>query len=138
MKTRILLAGALVALGLVAMADTTWVNNDVQTRGPSTLQNAATTGNGTVLKVNGTTKETAIYVTWSAHTTGGVVTLEASDDAAYAGTWAPLATVTWAAASTKILVMVTGSVQNIRARISSNVTNDGTAGTVTVTAYGTN
>jgi hypothetical protein len=73
----------------------------------------------------------ASYIThsvkWGAGTTAGVVVIEAADAADYTGTWSPLATITWAAASTTETVVLAGAYKAIRHRISTAVAN----GTVT-------
>lgn len=93
-----------------------------------TLQNAQTTGNGTVVGAGymGQCRESAIYVVWGAGTNAGVFTIESAHDNTYTGTWAPLATVTWSAASKQDIVQITGVHMALRARISTTVTG-GTA-----------
>lgn len=132
---KFILAIALLTLvALPVLSDTTWpTNQQVQRNGPTVLQSAATTGNGTVLDMNNVAKESIFVVTWGAGTSAGVITLEMSDDATYTGTWAPMAVVTWVSASTKIGVSVTGSLRYVRARISTTVVG----GTVGVTVSGT-
>lgn len=67
-------------------------------------------------------RETAIYVSWSAGVTSGVVTIETADNSAYTGTWAPLATVTFAGtAPNEQIVQITGVHLAVRCRISTVV-----------------
>jgi hypothetical protein len=98
----------------------------------TTIQNAQTTGNGTVIGPGymPRCRESAIYIQWSAGTGAGGVTVETAHDPNYTGTWAPLATVAWAAASKEDVVQVTGIHAALRARISTTVTG----GTVSVFA----
>lgn len=75
----------------------------------------------------------AFHVKWGTGVTAGVVKIEAADDAAYTGTWANLATVTFAGtAPNQDVVQVSGTGAAMRARISTAVSN----GTVTVVAVG--
>lgn len=66
-------------------------------------------------------RETAVYVEWSAGTTAGAVKVESASDAAFAGSWAPLATVTWSAASKEDIVQITGVHLHLRTRISTAI-----------------
>lgn len=74
-------------------------------------------------------RESVIYVKWSAGVGAGAVTIESSDDSAYSGTWAPLATVTQTGASREDIVQITGIHLNLRSRISTLVTG-GTVSTI--------
>jgi len=73
-----------------------------------TLQNAQTTGNGTVAGASymSQCRESAIYVAWSTTTTGGRTDDRIGHDASYTGTWAPLTTVTWTAANKEDIVQI--------------------------------
>lgn len=98
----------------------------------TTLLSGVTTGSSTALGT-GTMpncRETAVYVVWGAGTNAGVVTIESSYDSAYTGTWASLATSTWASASKQDIVQITGIHGALRARVSTTVTG----GTVSVFA----
>ncbi len=95
------------------------------------LLNAVTTGSGSIgVGFMPRCRETAVYVQWSAGTSAGAVTIESAHDASYSGTWAPLGTVTWTAASKEDLLQITGIHLAIRARVSTTVTG----GTVSVWA----
>ncbi|MBI4916883.1 MAG: hypothetical protein HY825_13630 [Acidobacteria bacterium] len=96
------------------------------------LQAAAATGNGNTWNTRGAINDNLVFVAWSAGCSAGVVTIETAETAAYAGTWAPLTTVSWSAASKTDVVQIIGPIGVIRARISTAVVG----GTVTVTAYG--
>lgn len=73
-------------------------------------------------------QETAIYVEWGTGVTAGAVIIESAFTATYAGTWAPLVTVTFAATAPKVdIVQITGVHGTLRTRISTTVAN----GTVT-------
>lgn len=74
-------------------------------------------------------RESVIYVKWSAGVGAGAVTIESSDDSAYAGTWAPLTVVTQSGASREDIVQITGIHLNLRSRISTLVTG-GTVSTI--------
>lgn len=74
--------------------------------------------------------EYGIYVEFDGTAAAGTVLVETASDVTYAGTWAVLATVNWAAASKSHYVALTNAVRALRVRISSAVTS----GTVTVTA----
>jgi hypothetical protein len=91
-----------------------------------TLLYQATTGSGTV-QLFGQVREVAIYVTWSSGVTAGQVVIETADTEAYAGTWAPLATLSFGE-NKQDIVQMTGAFRAIRARISTDVVG----GTVTV------
>lgn len=79
---------------------------------------------------SGTYTEAAFYVAFNGTAAAGAVVIETAHDPNYAGTWANLATVTFAAASRVHHVAVTGVFRALRARISSAVTS----GTVDVYA----
>ena len=98
---------------------------------PIVLQDAATTGDGDVLHVNGKTKEVSVYVDWGAGVGAGQVIVESASSPSYAGTWAPIATLNYLV-NAEHLVQITGYLIALRARISSDITG----GTVTVTAGG--
>jgi hypothetical protein len=69
----------------------------------------------------GECREFAVYIIWGAGTSAGVITLESATTAEYTGTWAPVTTVTWSAASKQDLISLTGLHMNLRARISTPV-----------------
>lgn len=101
---------------------------------PVALQSAATTGNGIPVAIPPSFLHHTVTVKGSAGVDAGAIQIEASDDADYAGTWAPIGggPVT-VVASSEIQVTFEGLYQFIRARISTNVTG----GTATVTYTGT-
>lgn len=63
------------------------------------------------------------YVVFDATSAAGTVLIEACHDYTYSGTWATLATVTWAANTSVKIATVTGNYQAMRARVSSAVTS---------------
>lgn len=63
-----------------------------------------------------------VYVNWGAGTGAGSVIVESANASTYAGTWVPVATVAWSAASKADLVALTGVHGAIRTRISVTVT----------------
>ena len=91
---------------------------------------AVATGSGTLLGTGTMSqcRETAVFIQWSLTSTAGVVKVESAHDAAYTGTWATLATVTWAAANKEDLVQITGTHGALRTRISTTIA-DGTVST---------
>lgn len=72
--------------------------------------------------------EFGIYTQFSAGAAAGTVLIETAPNENYAGTWATLATINWAAASKCHFTGITDALGALRARISSAVTS----GTVTV------
>lgn len=99
---------------------------------PVQLMTAAATGTGTAIGPGTMTqcRETAFYVVWSSGTGAGVVVIETAHTSTFAGTWAPLATVSWSTANKQDVVQITGAHAAIRPRISTTVTG----GTVDVYA----
>jgi hypothetical protein len=73
------------------------------------------------------------HVSWSAGVVSGVVEIECADDADYAGTWAPMATVTFSGSAPKQdYVYTPGRPRAIRHRISTVIGG----GTVTTRLVG--
>jgi hypothetical protein len=67
-------------------------------------------------------QRTTHYVSWGTGVTAGVVEIETADDPSYTGTWAPIATVTYASgAPRQSYVYVEGSYEAFRHRISTAV-----------------
>lgn len=91
------------------------------------LQDAQSTGDGASVDLQCRNREAVVYVRWSAGTSAGAVTVETASDPAYAGAWASLAVVAWAAADREDVVQVTGALRAVRTRISTAVVG----GTVT-------
>lgn len=105
-----------------------------QNRLAVTLQNAATTGNGTVVRLDapgGVVMDFVIFVDWASGTTAGVITIEEAHDSGYSGTWSSLTTATFLADATEG-IHLTGVYRHLRARISTTVVD----GTVTVRLLG--
>lgn len=93
------------------------------------LQSAATTGNGTAIDSAGQCKEHTVEIQWATSTSAGAITVETAPSKSYAGTWTPVAVVTYTSGSPKTeSVQWTGYEGAIRARISTTVSG----GTVTV------
>lgn len=69
--------------------------------------------------------EIGIDIVFSAGCDAGVVVVECAHDASYAGTWANLATINWAAASRAHHAAITGVFRALRIRISTAI-NGGT------------
>lgn len=74
-------------------------------------------------------RESAIYIQWGAGTSSGGVTIESAHSESYTGTWAPLVTKAWAAASSEDIVQITGIHGAIRTRISTVIGGGGTINT---------
>ena len=73
-------------------------------------------------EVSGSKAEgTLIVVTFGAGTASGVVLIEGAADPLFAGTWATLATITWAAASRAHETFISGSYLARRVRISTAI-----------------
>lgn len=133
-----LLDGALVCafvlgVALASLWPTPRLHATETTRVTMTLLNAASaaqaTGTIAGASIMPACRETVIYLNWSAGVNAGAVTVESSENSAYAGTWAPLQTVTQTGASREDIVQITGIHLNLRTRVSTLVTG----GTVTTT-----
>lgn len=98
---------------------------------PVTLQDAATTGNGSVVAVAPNARQHKVTITGSAGVGAGKIQIESAPTYDYAGTWNPIAggPITVVVSAT-IEVNFDGIYQFIRTRVSTDVTG----GTVT-TAY---
>ena len=93
------------------------------------FQDAATsTGAGNELDLQGLACDVNIDIDFSSGSAAGTIKIEESNTTGYAGTWATLATITWAAASTKQNFKAYGTFKILRCRISSAITG----GTVTI------
>lgn len=77
-------------------------------------------------------RELRFYATYGPGTSAGVVTIEGSPDAAFAGVWAALGTIPWVAASKVETLRVEGVHLHVRARISTAIVG----GSVSVDAVG--
>jgi len=62
-----------------------------------------------------------LIITFGAGTSAGSFVLEESDDPLFAGTWALLETVAWAAVSSKVIKKVVGPFKYLRVRASVGV-----------------
>ena len=94
------------------------------------LQDAATTGNGTVFNCGGISDQHTLYVQWAADVTAGVVTFETARLKGYTGTWASLLTANYNAGATDVYTF-DAPLHYVRARISTEVSG-GDAPSVTV------
>lgn len=77
--------------------------------------------------------EYTFHVLFGAGTGAGAIKVETSHDPAFTGTWATIATVTWATANTAHYVSLTGVFRAIRLRFSVDVTG-GTASAWVITS----
>lgn len=77
-------------------------------------------------------KEFGIYIEFNSSAAAGTVLVETASNASYAGTWAVLGTVNWAAGSKCHFVGITDAIAALRIRVSSAITS----GSATVTVVG--
>lgn len=94
------------------------------------LQDAATTGNGKTLQLNGRGREVTFYIYGTGTITTGAVQCEHAHDETYTGTWAAIGSAQTVLSGSVLAVSTTGCKGAVRARISTNVT--GAGGSVTV------
>lgn len=90
------------------------------------LQDAATTGNGTAVQLDGTGRELVVYIYGAGTIAGGAVQLEEAHDKNYTGTWAAIGAAVTVVDATVKTTRLTGCVGAIRARVSTNITGGGT------------
>lgn len=106
---------------------------------PIKLLSAVTaTGNGGVLQVRGQVARVTIVLQSSGTTSGGTVSIEESftdTEVQYAGTWSVIQSVSASdfTGTAQKVIHVTGSVWDLRVRISGTITG---GGSVTAWAYG--
>lgn len=98
---------------------------------PVTLQDAATTGNGTVIAIPDSFRNHKLTIKGVATVSAGAIQPETANAPDYSGTWAqvgggPITVVSGA----EIVYTWTGLIQFLRARISTTITGSG--GSVTV------
>ncbi len=101
---------------------------------PVKMQDATTTGNGTVLALPPSFRNHNFIITGAGTVTTGTVQIETSNDPADSGTWAAIGALTTILSATDLLIQATGIFNFVRARIVTNVT--GAGGSVTVTYEG--
>ena len=90
------------------------------------LWSAQTTQNITAYfpaSMNGQYLEFTVYVDFNHDSAAGVVTIETASRADYAGTWASIGAITWAAIDKQHYISVAGTFKAVRARISTAVTS---------------
>ncbi len=92
------------------------------------LTAATALGAGDPIDLNNHSREIAFYITGDGAVSGGVVTLETSDDPTYTGTWAIIGSPVTVTANAKQIVQATGCFRYVRARVSTIIVG----GTVTV------
>ena len=93
---------------------------------PFKQQDAAATGNGTVLAVPPSFRNHTWIITGASGVNAGAIQIESSNDPADAGTWAPLtASPTTVVASADVIVQVVGLLNFVRARISTTISGGG-------------
>ena len=88
-----------------------------------TAETALDTAGAFPASLHGQYIEATIYVGFDADSLAGAVVVETCHDPRFTGTWANIATVTWATADTMHYVSVTGIYRALRVRISSDVTS---------------
>lgn len=101
----------------------------------ATLQSAATSGNGTAVKMDGQLRGLTFYIEASGTITAGAVQIEEARAADWSGTWAAVGSPVTLATNTVAVVRSTASFNAVRARISTGLTG---GGTVTVEVIGGN
>jgi hypothetical protein len=79
-----------------------------------------------------TARELCIYVVFSTGTSAGAVVIEGCHDPTFGGTWANIATVSWATANTAHRAAITGVHRAVRVRVSVGIVG----GTVSAYAVG--
>jgi len=84
-------------------------------------QAGAAAANGNELDCQGLPALVSIIMTFGPGSSAGAVTVEESDVSGYTGTWAPQATITWTAATTKRNVKMSGTFRILRCRISTPI-----------------
>jgi hypothetical protein len=99
---------------------------------PVTLQNAAVSGNGTVIAIPNTFQEHRFMLVGSAGIAAGAVQPEAASSPTFAGTWQAIGAPVTVPASTELDVSFEGIFAFVRCRISTPFV----AGTVTVSYIG--
>lgn len=84
------------------------------------LLTAATSGSGVMNAADvGNANRFAVYVTFNAATSAGSVIVETAPDKNYAGTWHPVATIAWAAATRTHYQYIDGPLGALRTRVVS-------------------
>lgn len=117
-------------------------NNSLTPGTPLQLQNAATTGNGQILRLRGCTQNLTIVLQSTDTTSGGAVQIEEAyfrdDENAYSGTWSPLGSAINASSFTggaqQHVHIQNYSIWALRVRISSDITG---GGSISVWAWAT-
>lgn len=97
---------------------------------PFKQQDAATSGNGTVLALPPSFRNHTWIITGAGTVTTGTVQIEASNDPADAGTWVAIGALTTILSGVDLMITATGLLNFVRARIVTAVT--GAGGSVTV------
>jgi hypothetical protein len=108
-----------------------------------TIQDAATTGNGTHLGIPSSIKHHIFYVRGAAGVTAGAITFETASDPDYTGDWAPLVNHLATPTSNPLTVVAEdeeiyvyeGTLAAVRARISTTISG-GASPSVTVNYLG--
>lgn len=91
------------------------------------LQTAATTGNGTAITCNPSSKHHTIIIKGTGTISGGAISIEEADAEDYTGTWSVISAVTAAdvTAGAQKSVHSEGLIRALRARISTSITGGG-------------
>jgi hypothetical protein len=93
--------------------------------------NAVATGTGTAVDLGGVMRSLRAYATFAADVSAGVVTIEEAPSTSYAGTWAPIGTLSFVNGGCATLAQAAGGVLAVRARITTTISG-GASPTVTV------
>ncbi len=97
---------------------------------PFKQQDAATSGNGTVLALPPSFRNHTWIIIGAGTVTTGAIQIETSNDPADAGVWAAIGSAVTILSGIDLMVQATGIFNFVRARISTGVT--GAGGSVTV------
>lgn len=104
------------------------------------LLNTVTTGSATAVFRTGARSQQGFhhYIKWATGVTAGSVIIETADDSAYAGTWAPIVTITNNGGGTAYedYVYSPGQPKALRHRVGTNISGGG-APSVTTRIEGT-
>jgi hypothetical protein len=98
---------------------------------------ATTTGTGTALAISPVCTRHAVTIVGAGTISAGIIVVEEANTNDYAGTWSVLFTVvgTTLTGGAQLVTHIEGLIENIRARISTNVTGSGGSLAATIKSY---
>ena len=126
-----MLLSVVVMLTTLSISGPYWVEG--QFRGITLLNAQSVDETSVATQFQGADPPTScvVYIEWGAGTSAGVIQIEEAFVSTYAGTWAQLQVVSWAAASVTDAIHLTGVYGAVRTRISTAIVG----GTVTTRLY---